>query len=316
MVRLSVVITAYNEEKNIEECLKSVKHLADEIVVVDNQSTDKTKSIAQKYTKKVFSQKNDPQKIDLQKNFGFSKATGDWILSLDADERITSELEKEIKAVLSSSDVTHPPLPGTPPMEGMRMGYWIPRKNIIFGKWIEHTGWYPDYQLRLFRKGKGKYTGKHVHEDLQVTGNTANLQHPLIHQHYQTINQFILRSLIYIPNEADNVLKKDYTFNYLDAVIFPIREFLSRFFAREGYKDGLHGLVLSCLMAWYHFTIFATMWEKQKFLEVNNYNFLDTIEKESKKRYKELLFWFYNEKIKQSRSLPERYLLKVKRKLS
>lgn len=303
MATLSVVITAYNEEKTIEACLKSVKTLADEIIVVDNQSTDKTKVIARKYTKKVFFQKNDPQKIDLQKNFGFSKATSEWILSLDADERITPELEREIKGIVGN---------GLQPFRG----YWIPRKNIIFDKWIEHTGWYPDYQLRLFRKGEGKYTGKHVHEDLQISGQTAQLQHPLTHQHYATVNQFILRSLIYIPNEGENILQKGYTLNYLDSFRFPFQELMSRFFAREGYKDGLHGLMLSLLMAWYHFMIFAYIWEKKKFVEVNNYNFLDSIEKESKKRYKELIFWFYNEKIKQSRSLSEKYLLKFKRKLS
>ena len=305
MVTLSVVITAFNEEKNIGECLNSVKNLADEIIVVDNSSIDKTKTIAQKYTKKIFSQKNDSQNIDTQKNFGFSKATGDWILSLDADERVTPELEQEIKQRLASSG------------ERLAKAYWIPRKNIIFGKWIEHTGWYPDYQLRLFEKGKGKYSERHVHEHLQVSGETAYLQAPMLHLNYDSVFQFITKAVIsYIPSEAEFLLQKGYIFNYLDAIRFPTREFINRFFAREGYKDGLHGLVLSMLMAWYHFMIFAYIWEKKKFIEVNNYNLLDSIEKESKKRYKELVFWFYNEKIKQSRSLPGKYLLKVRRKLS
>lgn len=302
MNKLSVVITAYNEEKTIEECLKSIKDWADEIVVVDNTSSDKTATIAKKYTKNVFTQKNDIQKIDIQKNFGFSKANGEWILSLDADERMTPELGKEIKKITQAKDAV--------------TGYWIPRKNIIFGKWIEHTGWYPDYQLRLFKKGTGKYTGTHVHEDIHVDGKTAKLQQPLIHQHYATVQQFILRSLIYIPNEAEYGLKQGYKFSYLDVIRFPFREFLSRFFSREGYKDGLHGLVLSMLMGWYYFMIFAYMWEKEKFIPVNNENFLATIEKESKKKHKELLYWFYNEKIKQSKSFSKKYLLKIQRKMS
>src|SRR3989338_2723337 len=101
MNKLSVVISAYNEEKNIKDCLDSIKNLADEIVVVDNLSADKTAEIARNYTKKVFEQKNDPKNIDLQKNLGFSRASGDWILSLDADERATPELTREIKSVLS-----------------------------------------------------------------------------------------------------------------------------------------------------------------------------------------------------------------------
>src|SRR5258708_7001674 len=103
MSKLSVVITAFNEEKNIEECLQSVKLLADEIVVIDNNSTDKTSLIAKKFTKNVFSQKNDPQNIDIQKNFGFSKANSEWILSLDADERMTGDLAQEITTILDSS---------------------------------------------------------------------------------------------------------------------------------------------------------------------------------------------------------------------
>jgi len=99
MSKLSVVISAYNEGRNIKDCLESVRGLADEIIVIDNSSTDKTGEIARKYTKKVFEQKNDPKNIDPQKNFGFSKATGDWILSLDADERITPELTNEISQV-------------------------------------------------------------------------------------------------------------------------------------------------------------------------------------------------------------------------
>lgn len=304
MVGLSVVITAFNEEKKLEACLESVQDIADEIVVVDSSSTDKTAAIAKKYTKHVYTQKNDPLHIDLQKNFGFSKATGDWILSLDADERVTPELGKEIKNAIefSSSSIT---------------AYWIPRKNIIFGKWIEHTGWYPDYQLRLFRNGSGKYTEQHVHEFISVEGETVYLTEPMIHLNYETILQFFLRTAtVYAPNEAEALLQKKYKFTYVDAIRMPSREFINRFFGREGYKDGLHGLVLSILMAWYHFMIFAYIWEKKNFKEVNSAAFLDDIEEETKKSYKEITYWFFNEKIKQSKNVTEKYLLKLKRKLS
>jgi glycosyltransferase involved in cell wall biosynthesis len=158
-VKLSVVITAYNEEENIKDCLESAREIADEIIVVDNNSSDTTSEIAKKYTKDVFNQENNPEKIDVQKNFGFSKAKGDWILSLDADERITDDLAKEIKSAIDSDDET--------------TGYWIPRKNIIFGKWIKNDMWWPDYQLKLFKKGKGKYTDG-VHKALEVEGETKN----------------------------------------------------------------------------------------------------------------------------------------------
>jgi len=157
MNTLSVVITAFNEERKIKECLESVKDLAWEIIIVDNSSTDKTVDVAKKYTQKIYSQKNDPQNIDIQKNFGFSKARGEWILSLDADERVIPELAEEIRGEIEREE------------NGVK-GYFIPRKNIIFGKWIEHTGWWPDYQLRLFKKGKGKYQQRHVHQNISLDG--------------------------------------------------------------------------------------------------------------------------------------------------
>ena len=145
-MKLSVVISAYNEERMIEDCLKSAR-FADEIILVDNQSTDKTTEIAKRYTNKIFFRTNNPLMLNLNKNFGFTKATGDWILSLDADERVSKELKEEINNIIhQSSAISH-----------QQSGYLIPRKNIIFGKWIQHGLWYPDDQLRLLRKGKGKF---------------------------------------------------------------------------------------------------------------------------------------------------------------
>lgn len=302
MNKISVVISAHNEEKKIEGCLKSIEW-ADEIILVDNSSTDKTAQIARRYTAKIFEQKNNPLAIDLQKNFGFSKANNDWILSLDADERVTPELAKEIQLAIKqpNNEIT---------------GYYIPRKNIIFGKWIEHTGWYPDHQLRLFRKGKGEFVKKHVHEMLEVKGEADYLSQHLLHYNYETIHQFLERHIsLYAPNEAEERIQKGYVFDYLDAIRFPLREFLSRFFARGGYKDGLHGLILSLFMAFYHLLIFTLVWEKQKFKEVEVENILGETEKEFKKSYKEMMSWFLNEKVKQTNSFLGRFWLKTKLKL-
>jgi len=284
MSKITAVISAFNEEGNIERCLKSLE-FADEIIVVDHESSDNTTAIAKKYTNKVFSQKNNQAEIDLQKNFGFTKASNNWILCIDADEEVSPELAKEIKTVLKGENGIN--------------GYWIPRKNIIFGKVIEHTGWFPDPQLRLFRKGKGKYIKAHVHEHLQLEGESAYLNTFLIHHNYDTVSQFIRRTVdIYAPNEAKDYLDKGYQFDYLDAIRFPVKEFISRFFAREGYKDGLHGLMLSILMAFYHFMIFAYIWEKKDFIEVNSSTFLQETETEVKKAHRDIMSWFYNEKLK------------------
>lgn len=305
MSNLSVVISAYNEEKKLKACLESVKW-ADEIIFVDNSSTDQTPQIAKQYTKKIYTQKNDPLSIDLQKNLGIEKATSDWILILDADERVTPELKEEIKNIINLSPNTYPLTPIS--------AYWIPRKNIIFGKWIKHTGWYPDPQLRLFRKGTGKFQQKHVHEPLHIEGKTAHLKENLLHENYDTVTQFIQKHTNYAANEAEEKINQGYQFNWRDAIRFPLQEFLSRYFAREGYKDGFHGLMLSFLMACYHFMIFTYIWEKNKFKDVETQNFT-SLEQEFKSAQKQMTFWLFNEKIKAEKNPLKRILLKGERKL-
>lgn len=322
MSKISAVISAFNEEKNIERCLKSLAFV-DEIVVVDNSSQDKTVDLAKKYTDKIFSQKNNPKEIDMQKNLGFEKASYDWILSIDADEEVTPELASEIREILDH---------GSPVLEEQETssrdqrsknqdlksinGFWIPRKNIIFGKFIQNTGWYPDPQLRLFKKGKAKFVKTHVHEQVLLEGEAAYLSSDLIHHHYNTISEFLNRTItLYAPNEAKDYLDKGYVFSYFDAVRFPLNEFLSRFFARKGYKDGFHGLMLSLLMAFYHFLIFAFIWEKKGFKEYDKDDFLKETEKEFKKSAKEIAYWITKEKMEQIKNPLQRTLKKLTGKL-
>lgn len=299
MATLSVVVSVFNGEKYLSQCLTSVKDIADEIIVVDHQSSDNSLTIAKKFTKKIYSQKNNPEDIDRQKNFGFEKATSDWTLSLDADERLTEELKKEIQETIADEKF---------------VGYWIPRKNIIFGKWIQHTGWYPDYQLRLFKTGKGKFVKQHVHEDVQVDGQTAKFVSPFIHEAYQSIAQFLQRGLlVYAPNEAKAMRDNGYVFSFADAIRFPVKEFLSRFFAREGYKDGFHGLVLSLLMSAYHLAVFAYLWEYEKFKE--HEESVDIFSEEIRASAKDLRYWLSSVKIEKTKNPASKVLLRAKRKL-
>lgn len=301
MTKLSAVISAYNEEKNIERCLKSLS-FADEIIVIDNSSTDSTAKIAKKYTSKIFTQKNDPSAVDIQKNFGFEKAASEWILSIDADEEISPKLREEIKLSIQKRTIVN--------------GYWIPRQNYIFGKWIEHSGWYPDYQLRLFKRGKGSYTKAHVHEPLAVEGETGHLRHNIIHHNYESIFQFVRKTVdLYAPNEAENQIKKGYVFSYFDAIKFPLNEFLSRFFARKGYKDGYHGLMLALLMAFYHFIVFALIWEKEGFKQYDKDNFLKDTEGEIKNAGKDILYWMSKEKIGSMKNPIKRGFSKITKKI-
>ena len=255
-MKLSVVVSAYNEEKLLNDCLSSVKSLADEIIVVNNSSTDNTLQIAKKYTGKVFTRENNLM-LNVNKNFGMSKATMDWVLLLDADEKVTPELAVELREFLKTNPV--------------HSGYSIPRKNIIFGKWIEHTGWYPDRQLRLFKRGKGKFAEKHVHEMMEVDGSIGELNEALYHLNYTSVSQFLDKMIrVYTLSEAENLINSGYRPKAADAILMPTNEFIKRFFAESGYKDGSHGLYLSLLMAFYHFVVFLRVWEKKSYPEEDN----------------------------------------------
>ena len=308
MNTLSVVISAFNEEAKIKDCLESVKGMSSEIVFVDNLSLDKTREIARKYTDKILTRKNNLM-LNVNKNYGFSKATGDWILSLDADERVTPELKEEIRNVINNK-ATRTRHSGEERSDDSRIpkhderfwasqndekrinGFWIPRKNIIFGKWIQHSIWWPDYQLRLFRRDKGRFPEKHVHEYIRVEGKTEKLQHPLEHLNYSTVSQFIYKmDKIYTESEVEKIIASGKILTWIDAIRFPVNDFLKTFFAEKGYKDGLHGLVLSILQSLYAEVVFAKVWERQGFKEENNPHFLKDIYKECKEIIREFHYW-------------------------
>ncbi|CAN5181372.1 glycosyltransferase family 2 protein [soil metagenome] len=296
---LSAVISTFNSASVVKDCLESLS-FADEIVVVDHNSTDDTVKIVRKYTKHVYSQPNNPLQIDIQKNYGFSKAKGNWILSIDADERVDPELANEIKeAIVSTMGFT---------------AYKMPRKNIIFGKWIEHSIWWPDFQLRLFMKGKGSYEESKVHQDLKVNGTIGELKSPLLHENYQSISQYLSKMDQYTENEANALMKLNSHFIWVDAVRMPARDFLKTFFLQEGYKDGFHGLVLSILQGFYMFLVVTKVWEKQGFREENSPHFLKDLASESEQLFQELSYWITTAVIN-STSNPLRTLSKrVKRK--
>ncbi len=286
-VKISAVISAFNEEKKIEDCLNSLKNVVDEIIFIDNSSSDKTVQIAKKYTNLVFVVPNDPVMLNKNKNFGFTKATGQWIISLDADERVTPELASEIKNIIKNTKYN---------------AFEMPRKNIIFGKWIQHSIWWPDYNVRLFRKKFGQFPLKHVHEKLAVDGNIGRLTNPLIHYNYDSISQFIKKlDNTYTESETENFIASGKNINWYDAIRWPLSDFIKTFFFEKGYKDGFHGLVLSELQAFYSLIFFAKVWErKEKFKDLTPEGFLSETEKELARAAKEVMYWIYTTKIESS----------------
>lgn len=245
--KISVTIITHNEEENIEDCLKSVRW-ADEIVVVDSYSTDKTVEICKKY--KVKTVKNKWLGYSNQKNLAIDKARNEWILSIDADERITKELLDEIRKEFEK-DI---------PIDG----FYIARKNFFLGRWIKHCGWYPDYNLRLFKRSKGRFIEREVHEKAEVKGETKFLKHPLEHYTYKTLSDFISRLDRYSTLSAIELHKKGRTAGWPHLTVRPVTMFLRMYFLKKGFLEGFYGILLSGLYSFYTFSKYAKLWEIEK----------------------------------------------------
>lgn len=230
---ISVVLATFNEEKNLPACLESVNDLADEIIVVDGSSTDRTVEIAKQHGAKIKVTTNKPI-FHINKQMAIDLASKDWILQLDADERVTSELAKEIRSVVSrqSSDMN---------------GYWIPRKNWFLGRFLMKGGVYPDYTLRLYRNGKGRLPQKSVHEQAVVEGKTGYLKNPLIHMADKSFARYLMRWNRYINLIRDELIaKKPGLFAFFDYVLIkPVWWFLLTYVRHKGFMDSWQGFVFS-----------------------------------------------------------------------
>ncbi len=246
--KLSVTIITLNEENDLPRALESIKNLADEIIVVDSGSYDRTVEIAKKHGAKVFS--HTFENFSSQKNFAVSKATGDWILSLDGDEEISSELAEEIKTAFYKDEFD---------------AYTIPRKNIILGKFIRYSRWQPDLDrhIWLWKKGSGQWQGE-VHEEVMVKGKVGRLKNAKVHHQYKTISEFLTMVNNYSDIEAKSRFESGTRFNILRLITDPIYNFLVRYFYRLGFLDGWRGFVLSYLMGAYHFLLWAKIWQLGK----------------------------------------------------
>lgn len=236
---LSVVLITLNEASKIEECLRSVA-FAQERIVVDAGSSDGTKTMAEKCGAKVYERAFDD--FSSQKNFGIEKATGDWLLLIDADERVTAALQEEIKTAISASDSLD--------------GYFLRRSNVIFGRRMRFGAGWNDRQLRLLRRGKGKFSGA-VHERVEVTGRVGLLRGELVHYTTQTIEDYLKRLNLYTELEARICYQKNRRPTHFHLFVKPIAEFLYYYVGRFGFLDGYEGLQFQILSAFYTYVKYA-----------------------------------------------------------
>jgi len=249
---LSVAIVTLNEEQNLPRTLASVQW-ADEIIVVDSGSTDRTVEIARSFGAKVIARPWPG--FAAQKNFAIAQCGGAWVLTLDADEELTPELQQEIRALLQSQPAAD--------------AFYLRRRNLFLGRWVKHGGFYPDAKLRLFRRGAAQFEDRPVHETITFTGPTATLQGDLIHHAYLTLATYIEHMDRYSTLGAEILVSRGRTSRnplafVWNVVLVPAISFKWNYFFRGGFLDGREGLLLHLYQAVYTSWKYAKAWEESR----------------------------------------------------
>lgn len=246
-MQISALIITKNEEEAIEGCLKSVKDLVDEVIILDQNSTDKTLNIAQKYTANILN--TNFQEFDKNRNILKDEAKGEWLLYLDSDERLTSGLKREIEDVID---------------KGKFSAFYIPRENYILGRRVKHGGWWPDYAPRLFRRSDLVGWQGSVHESPKIRGKFNYLEKPLIHITARNLNLMLKKSAKWAKIEAE-LFNKSHNpkVTKLKIIKSGIIEFLSRYLIKKGFLDGSIGLIEAIYQSFHKAMIFTYLWEIQ-----------------------------------------------------
>jgi glycosyltransferase involved in cell wall biosynthesis len=247
MEKLSVFIITFNEAANIRACLQSVQW-ADEVVIVDAESTDETLKICGEYTENVYIRKW-PGYAE-QKKYALQQCSYDWILNIDADERISPELREEIVQILSGK-ATHD-------------GYLIPRRSYFLGRWIRHAGWYPGYQMRLFRKSKTQVSMVRVHEGFLVQGSIGKLAADIDHYSHPTLFQSLAKLNRYSSLEALDRLERGKKVRWYDFLFHPLGAFLLKYVRQKGFLDGMPGFLLSWISAFLKMVMYMKIRQLQR----------------------------------------------------
>lgn len=248
--KLSAVILTKNEATQVRNCLESVKW-ADEIIIIDDMSTDETLAICREYTDKIFYK----QLVNFseQREYGISKASGEWILFLDADDQLSLQLQEEIKRTLTAG-------PGY-------NGFMLPRISSYLGKWIVYCGWRAPIVL-LFRKDKARLDGRLVHEKILVNGKVGVLKNIIRHHAYADLSEHIIKLDFYTRLEAEELWRQGKRLKGADFILYlfakPLFAFVRKYFIYKGYKEGVRGFLISVMTAFVVLLSYAKLWEKQK----------------------------------------------------
>jgi len=244
---VSVTIVTRNEAARVGACLDSVSW-ADEIVVLDSGSTDGTQDLCRARGAIVIDRPWEGYAA--QKNLAIDQTRHAWLLSLDADERVTDGLRDRILEVLASG--------------GPADGYRIPRRNFFFGKWLRHGDLWPDHQIRLFRRDRGRFNAKAVHESVEVEGEIAELSEPIDHYSYDRVSEFFDRQVRYAALAAEDLATQGKVAGWTDFALRPLFRFLKSYILKSGWRDGREGFLVSVGSAFYVFMRAAFLWELRR----------------------------------------------------
>lgn len=245
--KLSIAIISFNEEANIARCIEAVKPIADEIVVVDSLSTDRTVEIARSLGATVY---QEAWKGHIaQKNSALDKCSSPWILSIDCDEVVSPELSESVLKTVA---------------EGKLEGYRLNRKTFFLGKWIEHA-WYPDWKIRLIRRGAGRWGGMDPHDSLLISGPSGKLDGDLHHYSFKDLRDCFERTIRYAVAEVQSYDRDGRKATLKNLLVNPLHGFFKHYFLKRGFLDGRHGFIIAVLNGIYVFTKYALLWEKQRF---------------------------------------------------
>jgi len=242
---ISAVIITKNEEKNISKCLAQLRWV-DEVIIIDDFSADGTQQYALE-CKNVKFYENKFIDFAAQRNFAASRASFDWILSVDADEVVNGDLKEEILKVIEKNDF---------------VGYKIPTKNFFCGRWMKYGGWYPNYHIRLFKKEAAAWRGA-TDEAVEVKGKIGFLKNPILHFGHNTFDEWHKKNIIYAGQKAEEEYESGTRFSYVMFVLSPLTMFFKMYFLKMGFLDGLHGIKSTFLMCRYK----ALIWLKIRELE-------------------------------------------------
>lgn len=252
---ISAIVIVHNQGDLLKKCLASIKSLVNEIIILDLESTDDIRSIALKAHAQYVKQ---PQVaiVEQVRQSSLKYANYEYVLFLDPDETLSPELSADLKAKID---------------EGHYDYFRIPRANYVFGKWVKHSRWWPDFQVRVFRAGHVSW-GQTLHAEALASGlsYTYDMEEnwAIHHDNYRSLDEFIAKNMRYAKQDAQERISSGKDFSLSEATKLSVSELISRFFAGQGYQDGMHGLILALLQSYYYFLVYAYYWEAKKYAEL------------------------------------------------